>query len=114
MADTPSQVFSSRLHILAVENEDRIGKTSGKTYRHFAARCIVLNDAGDAMTVGTLRSDQIVPELRESITKDTRGIYRAGYGLRVPDYGDDKGDVLCMVVSLVPEAPVQQRKPVTA
>lgn len=109
MADQ-TQLFSSRLHILAVENEDRVGKTSGKTYRHFAARCVVMDDAGNALTVGTLRSDQIVPELRETVTKETKGIYRAGYGLRVPDYGDAKGDVVCMVTSLVAERPATPAK----
>lgn len=104
MAD---QLFSSRLQILAVENEVRTSKRTKNEYTHFAARCIVLADDGTAMTVGTLRSDQVVPELRDSLKAGFSGIVRAGYGLRVPDYGDSKGDVVCMVTSLVPEPPAR-------
>lgn len=107
MAETADQIFSSRLHILAVENEPRKSKRTGNEYTHFAARCIVLNDDGNAITVGTLRSDQMVPELRDALKKGMSGIYRAGYGLRVPDFGEAKGDVVCMVTSLVPEPPAR-------
>lgn len=108
------QLFSSRLHVLAVENEERVSKRTNKPYTHFAARCIVLDDNGEAMTVGTLRSDQVVPELRDVLKAGTRGIYRAVYGLRVPDYGDDKGDVIAMVTQLSPEAPAKPAAPAPA
>lgn len=111
MAD---QLFSSRLHVLSVENEVRNSKRTGKDYTHFAARCIVLDDAGQPLTVGTLRSDQVVPELRETLKAGMSGIYRAGYGLRVPDYGDDKGDVMAMVTSLVAEPPQRPAAPAKA
>ena len=109
MADQ-NQLFSSRLHVLAVENEVKKSKRTGNDYTHFAARCVVLNDDGTPMTVGTLRSDQCVPELRDSLKAGTTGIFRAGYGLRVPDYGDAKGDVVCMVTSLVAERPAAPAK----
>lgn len=101
--NAPLQLFSSRLHVLAVENEVKKSKRTGNDYTHFAARCVVLDDAGTPLTVGTLRSDQVVPELRDSLKPGMTGIYRAGYGLRVPDFGDDKGDVIAMVTSLMPE-----------
>ena len=105
---TAQQTFSSRLNVLAVENEERISKRTQKPYRHFVARCVVLDDKGGVLTVGSLRSDQCVQELREALKAGDSGIYRAGYGLRVPDFGDQKGDVVCLVTSLVPErAPAQ-------
>ena len=85
-------------------------KRNGNDYSHFAARCIVLIVDGTPMTVGTLRSEQCVPELRDSLKAGTTGIFRAGYGLRVPDFGDAKGDVVCMVTSLVQERPAAPAK----
>lgn len=98
-----SQVFSSRLDVLVVENEQRTSKRTGKEYNHFKASCIVLDDEGKAITVGALRSDWIVPELRDQLKPGVRGVFRVTYGLRVADYGDDKGDIVAMVVGLVPE-----------
>lgn len=111
MTEATQQVFSSRLNILAVENEPRLSKRTGKEYNHFVARCVVLNDAGDPITVGSLRSDQLVPEIRDQLAAGTKGIYRAHYGLRVPDYGDQKGDVVAMVTHLQPEAPARAAAP---
>lgn len=98
-----SQVLSSRLNVLRVENEERTSKRTGKEYTHFKASCIVLDDEGHAITVGALRSDQIIPELRDQLKPGVTGVFRVSYGLRVPDFGDNKGDVMAMVVGLVPE-----------
>lgn len=99
------QVVSSRLNILKIENEVRKSKRTSNDYNHFAARCIVLADDGSVMTVGTLRSDQCATELREYLKPGMEGLYRAGYGLRVPDFGDEQGNVVCLCTSLTPETP---------
>lgn len=106
----PAQLFSSRLQVLAVENETRKSQRTGNDYRHFVARCVVLDDNGGVITVGSLRSDQCVNELREALKAGDSGIYRAGYGLRVPDFGQQKGDVVCLVTSLVRERPAPAAK----
>ncbi len=100
-----SQVFSSRINVLVVENEERTSKRTGNKYNHFKASCVVLDDAGAVMTVGALRSDQIIPELRDQLKPGVSGLFRVGYGLRVPDFGEQKGDVVAMVTMLTPEKP---------
>jgi hypothetical protein len=55
-----------------------------------------------------------VPDIRDQLTAGTKGIYRAVYGLRVPDYGDQKGDVVAMVTALQPEAAMRQPTPKAA
>lgn len=105
-----TQVFSSRINVLAVENEERTSKRTNNKYTHFKASCIVLDDAGGVITVGALRSDQIVPELRDQLKPGVTGLFRVGYGLRVPDFGEQKGDVVAMVVQLTPEKPAPAAK----
>ncbi len=88
--------FSSTIQILSVENEE---KTSGKgtKYQHFAARSILLDDAGGVVTVGALRTrDQELQKLCKP------GTYRAGFTLMVPDWGDAKGDITAVLTSLTP------------
>lgn len=92
-------MFSSTIEILAVENEERTSKKDGKAYQHFAARCVLRADDGKVITVGTIRSRRVTPELRDTVRT---GLYRATFALQVPDYGDDKGDVVTMLTGLVP------------
>lgn len=94
--------FSSVIQVLKVEKEERQSKRTGNAYEHFAARCILFDQDGAVETVGVINSRRITPELRESIRV---GTYTAGFSLKVPDYGDDKGDVICMLTALVPVPP---------
>lgn len=91
--------FSSTIQVLKVENEERTSKRTGNAYNHFAARVILLTDDGEVDTVGVINSRRITPELRDSMKL---GTYRATFALKVPDFGEDKGDVICMLTGLVP------------
>ena len=91
--------FSSIIEVLAVENEERTSKRTGNKYNHFAARCVLRNDKNEVVTVGTLRSDQILPELREQVKV---GLFAATFSLRVADFGDAKGDIVSILTGFVP------------
>lgn len=97
-----SQLQASKIQVLAVENEDRISKSKGTTYRHFVARCVVMADDGSVITVGALRSNQMLPALRDLVKP---GSFRVGYSVMVPDWGDDKGDVVSVITELTPDVP---------
>lgn len=92
-----NQTWSSTIQVLSVENEERTSKRTGNKFQHFAARCIVLNDDGSVLTVGALRIRN--PELQAACKP---GIYRASFGLQVPDFGEDKGDIIAAVTALLP------------
>lgn len=94
-------MFSSTITVLKVEREERTSKRTGNAYNHFAARVILLDDAGEVLTVGVINSRRITPELRESIKP---GTFRATFALQVPDFGDDKGDVIALLTDLTPVA----------
>lgn len=102
--------FSSTIQVLKVENEERTSKRTGNAYNHFAARVILLTDDGEVDTVGVINSRRITPELRDSMKL---GTYRATFALKVPDFGEDKGDVVCMLTGLVP-VPVKGQTPPAA
>ena len=89
----------STVTVLAIENEERKSVRTGNAYQHYAARCVLLDDAGKPVNVGTLRSRQMLPELREKLTV---GTFRLGYAIVVPEGGDNKGDLMPMVTSVVP------------
>lgn len=91
--------FSSTIEVLAVENEERTSKRTGNKYNHFAARCVLRGDDGSVITVGTLRSDRIDQDLRDKIKT---GLFRATFTMRVPDFGDDKGDIVSILTGFVP------------
>lgn len=88
--------FSSTVQILTVEDETRKSKRTGNEYTHFVARAILLGDDGQPVTVGALR---VPPALREQVKV---GTFRVNFALQVPDYGDDKGDIVSVVTGLVP------------
>jgi hypothetical protein len=102
--------FSSTIQVLKVENEERTSKRTNNTYQHFAARVILLTDEGEVDTVGVINSRRITPELRDSMKL---GTYRATFALKVPDFGEDKGDVVCMLTGLTP-VPVKGQNPPAA
>lgn len=93
---------SSTITVLTVEREERTSKRTGNAYNHFAARVIVLDDDGQPKTVGVINSRRISPELRDSIQP---GTYRAAFALHVPDFGEDKGDVIALLTGLTPVQP---------
>lgn len=102
--------FSSTIQVLKVENEERISKRTGNAYNYFAARVILLTDDGEVDTVGVINSRRITPELRDAMKL---GTYRATFALKVSDFGEDKGDVVCMLTGLVP-VPVKGANPPAA
>ena len=89
--------FSSLITILSVEKEDRKSKKTGDAYQHFAARCMLLNDDGSVNTVGALRTRD--EELQKQCTP---GTFRADFALQVPDYGQNKGDIVAVLTKLTP------------
>lgn len=92
--------FSSTVQILSVENEERTS-AKGNKYQHFAARAILLADTGEVVTVGALRTRS------EALQKLCRpGTFRATFALQVPDWGDNKGDIVAVLTSLT-ELPAQ-------
>lgn len=111
-----SQLLASRLNILAVENEDRVSKSKGTTYRHFVARAVLMADDGTVITVGALRSNQVLPALRDMVKV---GLFRCGFSVMVPDWGDNKGDIVSVLTDLTPDVqrvakPVSGPSPVAA
>jgi hypothetical protein len=58
--------------------------------------------------VGVIRSDLVVPELSDSIRV---GTFRATFGLKVQDFGDNKGDLVAMLTGLVPSPQKQAPAP---
>ncbi|ATA56530.1 hypothetical protein CKY39_27310 [Variovorax boronicumulans] len=91
--------FSSIIEVLAVENEERVSKRTQNKYTHFAARCVLRNDKNEVVTVGTLRSDQILPELRDQVKV---GLFAATFSLRVADWGESKGDIVSVLTGFMP------------
>jgi len=91
--------LSSRVQVLTVETTDSktIDAATGQPFKRVAARCILLGDADEVVTVGRLRVPKsLVPQVKQ-------GTFRASFALRVPDYGDNKGDIVAELVSLVEE-----------
>lgn len=102
--------FSSVIQVLSIENEERVSKSKGTKYQHFAARCILLSDEGEVITVGSLTGRRVPPELRDSLKV---GTHRAHFALKVPDYGDDKGEIVSVLTGLtavVKQAPTVASK----
>jgi hypothetical protein len=89
--------MSSTLQILTVETTDSktVDTVTGKPFQRVAARCILLGDAGEVVTVGRLR----VPKSLQAQVKP--GTFRAAFALKVPDFGDNKGDIVAELTSLL-------------
>jgi hypothetical protein len=103
--------FTSIIEVLAVENEERVSKRTGNKFTHFAARCVLRDDKGGVVTVGTLRSDQIIPELRDQVKV---GLFAAVFSLRVADWGDSKGDIVSVLTGFTPAAARLPQQPAPA
>ncbi len=99
--------FTSTIQILKVSEElsKKLNPDTGKPYVSHIARTALINDDGELETVGRLR----VP--RELVDVAKVGVFRAGFALRVPDYGADKGDVVAVLTSLTPVPPARTAAP---
>lgn len=102
--------LTSTIQILKVSEElsKKLNPETGKPYVSHIARTALINDDGELETVGRLR----VP--RDLVDVAKVGTYRAGFALRVPDYGPDKGDVVSVLTSLVPVPPARPAAPAPA
>lgn len=92
-------MFSSTIQILLVEAKDTkvIDPDTGKPRQRHEARCVLLGDDGKSVvTVGRLRIPKAL------IDKCKVGTFRATFALVVPDYGDNKGDIVAQVTDLTP------------
>lgn len=93
--------FSSVLQVLVVEEQTakKVNPETGVPNKWKVARCALLDDGGEVVTVGRLR---VPRDLSETIAK---GTYRATFALGVLDYGDSKGDIMAMLTALSPYQP---------
>lgn len=91
-----TMTFSSTIQILKVNAvESGVAIKTGKPWERHTAECMLLNDEGGIECVGRL----VIPTpLRESVKV---GIFRAGFALVVPTFGDQKGDISTRLTSLV-------------
>lgn len=102
--------FTSTIQILKTESifSRKIDPSTQKPYEFKVARVALINDDGELETVGRLR---VPRELEEVVVK---GIFRATFALQVPDYGDNKGDVVSVLTGLVPVPPARSAAPAPA
>jgi hypothetical protein len=99
--------FSSIMQILLIEKQ-LTKKTNPETQKPWEipyARCLLLADDGSVITVGRLK----IPRALENMVKV--GIFHADFSLVVPDYGDDKGDIVSQLTGLRPVAATSLKKP---
>jgi len=98
--------FSSTIQILKVnEVEKGIAKKTGQPWERHTAECMLLADDGSIDCVGRL----VIPTaMRETVAV---GIFRAGFALVVPTFGDQQGQITARLTSLLPVAPVAQKAP---
>ena len=103
--------FSSTIQILMTEVSltKKLNPETGKPYEIPYARCILLGDDFKAVTVGRLN----IP--RDMEGKVREGIFRAGFALVVPDYGNDKGDIVARLIELteIPASAMPKVKPLS-
>lgn len=89
--------FSSTIQVLKVnEVEKGVSKKTGQPWERHTAECMLLDDSGEVECVGKLTIPQA---LRETVAK---GVFRAGFSLVVPTFGDQKGEISARLVSLQP------------
>lgn len=91
-------MFSSIIEVLLVERQETKfqDKETGKPIERVSARCVLRADDGQPVTVGRLRVPKALAD------KVQVGVFRADFALVVPDYGDDKGDIVAQVTNLTP------------
>jgi hypothetical protein len=85
----------STINILKL-NEVVKGKSekTGKDWERHTAEAVCLLDDGSIECVGKL---DIPPDMRGQVTV---GVFRAGFSLHVPTYGDQQGKITSRLVSL--------------
>lgn len=90
--------FSSTIQIVKMETQlsKKLNPDTNKPFESHFARAILLDDDGAVATLGRLR----IPRDLVGIAKE--GSYRASFGLTVPDYGDQKGDIVAALTGLLP------------
>lgn len=94
--------MSSTIQILKVnEIESGVSAKTQKPWERHTAECIVLTDDGQVECVGRF---VVPPALREGLRT---GVFRAAFSLRVPTFGDNKGDIVPQLTGLVPVPPLR-------
>jgi len=98
----------STLNILKLnEVETGTSTKTGKPWERHTAECVVLLDDGSVECVGKL---DIPPSMRGQLAV---GVFRAGFSLHVPTFGDQQGKITSRLVSLQP-VPVRGAAPAAA
>ena len=94
---------TSTIQILKLETKfsKKLDPNTGKPFESPEARVALLDDDGVLETVGRLR----VPRALADSVK--LGTFRASFALTVPDYGENKGDVVSQLTGLMPMAPAR-------
>lgn len=94
--------FQSTINILKL-NDVVKGKSAktGKDWERHTAETMLLNDDGSIECVGKL---DIPPSLRGCVSV---GVFRAGFSLSVPTFGEDQGKVVSRLVSLQAVPPMR-------
>jgi len=89
--------FTSTIQILKVNDVEKgVSKKTGQPWERHTAECVLLKDDGELECVGKLN----LPEpLRATAA---RGVFRAGFSLVVPTFGDQQGQITARLVSLMP------------
>lgn len=89
--------FTSTIQILKVNDVEKgVSKKTGQPWERHTAECVLLDDSGEIECVGKLN----LPEpLRATAAK---GVFRAGFSLVVPIFGDQQGQITARLVSLQP------------
>lgn len=80
--------------------ESGVAKQSQKPYEWHTAECVLLDDAGDVVSVGRL---VFTKELRESLGGvPPTGIYRAMISLAISKSATQAGDIVPQITGLIP------------
>lgn len=95
--------MQSILEILAINTKEGTGKKTGQPYKIVEAHCVLRNDDGSAAAVGVLT----VPKALEESAKI--GVYRAGFALEAPTFGENQGKIVAALKSLMAVQPAQLR-----
>ncbi len=87
----------STLNILKINDlESGTSSKTGKPWERQTAECVVLLDDGSVECVGKL---DIPQSMRGQLAV---GVFRAGFSLHVPTFGDQQGKITSRLVSLQP------------
>ena len=87
-------MFSSIIQILKVNDVLKLVSKAGNAYERHSAECLLLDGSGAVQCVGRL----VIPQELRDVAKV--GLYSANFTLRVPTFGDRKGDIEAALVGL--------------